>query len=144
MKKSGILNAQLLYQLTKLRHQDKMVICDAGFPIPVGAEIVDVSLVAGIPDFLQVLKAVTDELIFEEYVIFTAMKERNPRYYQVITQGFLYQKSSEVTMEEFIQRAADAKLFVRTGELLPASNILLISASGVPAACEKYDVKLQL
>ena len=34
MKKTGILNAELAYELTKLRHTDKMVICDAGYPIP--------------------------------------------------------------------------------------------------------------
>lgn len=70
MKKRGILNAQLMSELTKLRHTDKMVICDAGFPIPKDATVVDVSLIAGVPTLPQVLKAVLNEIIVEEYAIF--------------------------------------------------------------------------
>ena len=32
-----------------MRHMDKIVICDAGFPVPEGKTLVDVSLVAGLP-----------------------------------------------------------------------------------------------
>ena len=38
MKKNGLLNAELMGELTKLRHQDKFVICDIGFPIPKGGQ----------------------------------------------------------------------------------------------------------
>jgi D-ribose pyranase len=140
MKKSGILNAELLFHLTKLRHMDKMVICDAGYPIPEGAVCVDVSLTAGIPTFMQTLKAVLNELIFEEYYIFDNMKDYNSEYYNEIRSLFLKQKATEVSMSGFQQLCADAKLFVRTGELLPCSNILLISASGVPMLCEPLDI----
>ena len=34
MKKRGIFNAQLIEELTKMRHTDRIVICDAGFPVP--------------------------------------------------------------------------------------------------------------
>ena len=51
MKKKGILNAQLLGELAKLRHTDKLVICDAGYPIPKDGNVVDVSLTEGVPSF---------------------------------------------------------------------------------------------
>ena len=143
MKKTGILNAQLLCELTKLRHQDKLVICDAGFPIPAGSNVVDISLVAGLPDFQQTLKAVVNELIFEEYVVFSVMQEKNPEYYQLLKRLFIKQNSREVTMPEFIELAKEAKLFIRTGELKPASNLMLTSASGTEAACKKFDVTLE-
>ena len=143
MKKTGILNAQLLCELTKLRHQDKLVICDAGFPIPAGSNVVDISLVAGLPDFQQTLKAVVNELIFEEYVVFSVMQEKNPEYYQLLKRLFINQNSREVTMPEFIELAKEAKLFIRTGELTPASNLMLTSASGTEAACKKFDVTLE-
>lgn len=143
MKKSGILNAQLLCELTKLRHQDKLVICDAGFPIPMGANVVDVSLVAGVPDFRQTLQAVVGELIFEEYVIFNSMKEKNPEYYELVTHLFVNQSSREVSMAEFVELSKEVKLFIRTGELKPASNLMLTSASGVERACRKFDVTLE-
>lgn len=140
MKKTGILNAELAGELTKLRHLDRLVICDAGFPIPKGAASVDISLVAGIPTFMQTLKAVLNEMIVEEYMIFDFMKEYNTEYYEELRNVLINQKSSEVSMEDFIEASKEAKLFIRTGELLPASNILLVSASGVEQACKALDV----
>ena len=130
MKKSGVLNANLMYELTKLRHLDKLVICDAGFPIPKGATVVDVSLVAGIPTFMQTLKAVLNEMIFEEYIIFDFMKVHNKEYYDEVKEIFVNQKSSEISMEDFIE-VSKAKLFIRTGELKLASIFSLHSATGV-------------
>ena len=140
MKKGGILNAELLCELTRLRHTDSLVICDAGFPIPKGSTVIDVSLVAGVPTFMQTLKAVLNELIFEEYAVFDFMKDYNKEYYEEVTKLLAGQKKSEVSMEQFIERSKEAKLFVRTGELLPASNIFLVSASGVAAFCDKLNV----
>ena len=142
MKKSGILNARLLCELTKLRHKDKLVICDAGFPIPVGANVADISLVAGLPDFPQVLKAVVNEIVFEDYIVFDVMKEKNPEYYQLLKDLFQAQSHLEVSMDQFIAIAQNAKLFVRTGELKPASNLLLTSASGTQQAVELYNVTM--
>lgn len=140
MKKAGILNAKLAGELTKLRHLDRLVICDAGFPIPRGSAEVDISLVAGIPTFIQTLKAVLNEMIVEEYMVFDFMKEYNAEYYEELRKIFINQKSSEVSMQEFIEASKEAKLFIRTGELLPASNILLVSASGVEQVCKSFDV----
>ncbi|MCB7304802.1 D-ribose pyranase [Bariatricus massiliensis] len=144
MKKSGVLNANLMYELTKLRHLDKLVICDAGFPIPKGATVVDVSLVAGIPTFMQTLKAVLNEMIFEEYIIFDFMKVHNKEYYDEVKEIFVNQKSSEISMEDFIEVSKEAKLFIRTGELKPASNILLTSATGVREMNETLNISFDV
>lgn len=140
MKKNGLLNANLMGELTALRHQDQFVICDIGFPIPKGANVVDVSLVEGLPTFPQVLKAVLNEVIVESYVIFDFMKEYNQEYYRFLKENLVHQISSEVSMEEFVRISAGAKLFIRTGEPKPASNILLVSATGVRSMNEKLDV----
>lgn len=140
MKKTGILNAELSGELTKLRHLDCLVICDAGFPIPKGAQIVDISLIAGIPTFLQTLKAVLNELIFEEYYIFDFMEAANKEYFDTTTSLLAALKSNPISMDEFRSLSSHAKLFIRTGELRPASNILLVSASGVAGFCEQFNV----
>lgn len=140
MKKKGILNAQLLGELAKLRHTDKLVICDAGYPIPKDGNVVDVSLTEGVPSFEQTLRAVVNEMVLEEYVAFRVMQEKNPDCYRLVTELFRNQKSAFVTMPEFLELAKDAKLFIRTGELRPASNLLLVSASGTAPAVEKYNV----
>ena len=143
MKKTGLLNAELMGELTKLRHLDKLVICDIGFPIPKGSNTVDVSLVEGLPSFLQVLKAVLNEVIVEDYVIFDFMKQYNAEYYAFLKENLKNQSSSEVTMEQFIEASKEAKLFIRTGEPKPASNILLTSATGVRFMNEKLDVRFE-
>lgn len=140
MKKRGILNAELICELTKLRHLDSLVICDIGFPIPKGAKVVDVSLVAGIPSFAQTLKAILNEMIFEEYVIFDFMKDYNQENYNLVKTLLIKQKAREVPMDDFIEIVNDVKLFIRTGETRPASNILLVSASGVPEISDEFDV----
>ena len=122
-------------ELTKLRHTDKMVICDAGFPIPKDATVVDVSLIAGVPTLPQVLKAVLNEII---------MEEANKEYYDFVKETFKdKQKYSEVSMPEFQKMTADAKFYVRTGELAPCSNIMLVSASGVDIFCDPMDISFE-
>jgi D-ribose pyranase len=142
MKKSGILNPYIMQGLTSLGHLDSVVICDAGFPIPKEANYVDISLIAGIPDFLQVLQAVLNEIIIEEYVVFDFMQKYNPKYYNEVQRLFKKQRVVECSMDDFRVRADAAKLFIRTGELLPASNIILVSASGVDFVCKELDIKV--
>lgn len=140
MKKTGILNAQLEAELTKLRHQDRFVICDMGYPIPEGRNWVDVSFVPGTPDFMLVLKAILREMVVEEYTIFDDMEEYNHEYYQEITALLTKQEVHKLPMEQFVEESKKAKLFIRTGEFRPCSNMILTSASGVRDAVEEFNI----
>jgi len=141
MKKRGILNPYLMQGLTSLGHLDSVLICDAGFPVPEHSNVIDISLVAGVPDFMQVFKAVLNEIIVEEYVIFDFMKKYNEKYYSEVKNIFIKQKGVECSMDDFRIRANNAKLVIRTGELLPASNIILVSSSGVDFICKDLDIE---
>lgn len=144
MKKRGILNAQLMCELTKLRHMDKMVICDAGFPIPRDAVTIDLSLVSGIPTVPDVVRAVLNEIIIEEYAIFDVMKEVNNEYYEFIKSTFkTSQNVFEVSAEDFFSLTKDAKFYVRTGDLAPCANIMLTSASGVDFICDPLNISCE-
>lgn len=144
MKKAGILNGELMGILTDLRHGDGLVICDQGFPIPKGCYTVDISLVSGIPTFKQVLKALLDEMRFAEYYIVDFMDEANPEYYNLVTEKLKkYDVKQKLSMEEFVEKTKEAKVVIRTGEPLPASNIYLTSCSGDPWSVEEYEVTLE-
>ena len=78
MKKSGILNAQLIRCIAELGHKDLFMIGDAGMPIPKGVEIVDLALCGGVPTFRQVMDAVLDEAEIESYTIAKEIVEKNP------------------------------------------------------------------
>lgn len=140
MKKTGIINARLMKALTGLGHTDRMVICDAGFPTPVGVPLIDLALICGVPGFLQTLRVVLNELVVEEYGIFAAMEEKNPEFYAAITNILHRQTAEKYDFTEFVAQSHTAKFILRTGELAPCSNIILVSASGVPRMVEKYNV----
>lgn len=143
MKKSGILNGELAGALTELRHGDGLVICDQGFPIPKGCYTIDISLVTGIPTWKQVLKAVLDEMRFSEYYVVDFMDEANPEYYKLVEETFgKYEVKEKLSMEDFVEKTKEAKVVIRTGEPLPASNIYLTSCSGDPWSVEEYETTI--
>src|SRR5437870_21579 len=82
MKKSGILNAELMRVIASMGHTDLLVIADSGLPIPASVPRIDLALVAGVPSFLQVLQAVLAELQVEAATVAEEMRQRSPALYQ--------------------------------------------------------------
>lgn len=131
MKKTGIINSQLMGELTRMRHRDKIMICDAGFPVPEGKTLVDVSLVAGLPTVDQVLKAVCNEILIEDIVVPNRFEEFYPEFFEELKTKFANHEFIRMPVKDMVERAydRDVKLFIRTGENRPMGNILLSSAS---------------
>ena len=142
MKKTGILNAQLMCELTQMRHTDKIMICDVGFPVPAGKTLVDVSLVAGLPTVEQVFRAVCNEILIESITLPEGFTKVHETFYAELTERFQNHRFAELKTQEFFDRAyeKDVKLFIRTGDVRPCGNLLLSSASGVPMVFDKYNV----
>ena len=138
MKKSGILNPFLLYEIASLGHRDVFVIADAGLPIPEEVTRIDLSLVPGIPRFLDVLEAVLKEVVVEKAVLAREIIDRSPRMYEEIVkllkelQGIDPGKDIVFVDHEVFKRdyVNKARFVIRTGEFTPYSNIALVS--GVP------------
>ena len=129
MKKRGIFNAQLIEELTKMRHTDRIVICDAGFPVPEGKTLVDVSLTAELPTVEQVFRLICNEILIEGLTFSEGLKVEHT--------------FEEITSPAFFERVyeRDVKLFIRTGDVRPCGNIMLTSASAVPRVFDKYNVE---
>jgi len=144
MKKSGILNAELMFGLTSLGHYDVVLICDSGFPIPRGADCIDLAIVENLPTMPQVLTAVLGEAIFSDYYIPDNMAERNKASYDYVTGLLSRQTKNEVPFSELCAIAEKAKLIIRTGDCRPCSNVALVSASGVPSTYTKFDIDCKL
>lgn len=142
MKKSGIINPELSAALASLGHFDSFVICDMGFPIPKDAHRIDLTLTAGVPHFLPVLKACLNEVVVQEMVLMDGIKTANVTLHEEIMSMVHNQDVGYVSLPEFRQRAKDAKFYLRTGETAPCSNIYLVSASGVQERVEKYDITI--
>lgn len=142
MKKYGIVNPRLMGALTALGHYDKFAITDVGMPLPKGAEVIDLSIIPGMPEFMTVLRIILKEVTVEEYTIFDTMKQYNSETYQALEALLCRQGRHECSMAEWIEQSRKCRFFVRTGELLPCSNIILESAPVHEIFREKYDVVL--
>lgn len=128
MKRSGILNARLAYALARLGHTDRLVICDAGLPIPPGPQVVDLAFRFGMPPFAAVLAGILEETVVEGATAAEEVKERNPDCHGLLSSQF--PNLTLVPHEEIKRQTVGAQLVVRTGEATPYSNVIL--HCGVP------------
>lgn len=110
MKKTGILNAQLISHIAALGHKDTFMIGDAGMPIPKGVPIVDLILCGGVPTFRQVMDAVLAETAVEGYTIAEEIKEYNPELL-----GYIREKAGRYGGRDDFP--CGIKTDVRTGEI---------------------------
>ena len=127
MKKSGILNPQLMNTIASLGHTDTLCIADAGLPIPEQSHRIDLSLVKGVPGFLETLDAVLKETEVESVILANEIKEQSPGLFSKIKSVTGDKAIQFVSHEEFKQQLSLTKGIVRTGECTPYANILLVS-----------------
>ncbi|MEI5103419.1 D-ribose pyranase [Streptomyces sp. PmtG] len=128
MKRSGVLNRHLAGALAELGHGDRVLVCDAGLPVPVGPRVVDLAFVAGVPSFAQVLDGLLAELVVAGAVAAREVREANPEAAGLLDDRFPGAPGpflELVSHDELKVRAAGARLVVRTGEARPYANALL-------------------
>lgn len=129
MKKTGILNAELARIVAAMGHTDKLVVCDAGLPIPKGSTVVDLALTANIPRFRETLGVVLQELQVERAVIADEMERVSNGVFEDVHELLGGVEIETVPHERFKEMMTANKnvFFVRTGEATPYANIMLIS-----------------
>lgn len=133
MKKSGILNAQLIRCIAELGHKNLFMIGDAGMPIPKGVEIVDLVVCGGVPTFKQVMDAVLAETEVEAYTIANEIEEKNPELLAYIQQSLPEAEESRIDHVDLKKMSAQCKFAIRTGEFTPYPNIILRAGVAFPA-----------
>jgi D-ribose pyranase len=129
MKRSGVLNSGLSRIIASMGHTDKLVVCDAGLPIPKNSDVVDLALTKNIPGFIDTLKVILEELKVEEAIVTYELVKGNAKFYKAINSLLNGTKIKKVNHEKFkeITRNGGNVTFVRTGEATPYANIILIS-----------------
>ncbi len=127
MKKIGILNQPLSTAIAGLGHMDTLVVADAGLPIPEGPTRIDLAVSAGVPAFLDVLRAVLSEMEVQGAIIASEMAERSPEMQAALLDVLGDVPIEAVPHEEFKARTAAARAVVRTGEFTPYANVILIA-----------------
>ena len=127
LKTIGILHVQLRTVLAKVGHKGKVAVVDAGYNIPLGVEVVDLAFMPNVPDLLQVLDGILDELAVEEVYVSEKIKVNAPELNQQYIQRFEgTAKINYLLTEEFRQELKEVKAIVRTGGYgLHSPNIIL-------------------
>ncbi len=127
MKKIGTLNQPLSEVIAGLGHMDTLVIADAGLPIPLSTQRIDLALTQGIPGFLATLRVILEEVQVERAIIAEEMIDANSTIYEQL-QNLLPETPIEtISHTELKQRTSSARAVVRTGEFSPYANIILVS-----------------
>lgn len=127
MKKTGIINQPISSVIAGQGHMDRLVISDAGLPIPAHVQKIDLALTAGIPSFLDTLKTILQEMQVESAIIAAEISEFNPNVESAILATLKDIPVIKVPHEQFKQETHSAKAIIRTGEFSPYANIILIS-----------------
>ena len=117
---------RLIAALSDLAQGRYVVIADAGLPIPAGSDLLDLSVVASVPSFEDVLRAVTSEIVVERVLLAHQMlaasselAERSQR----ILDGV---RIDWIDHEEIKQMVCGARIVVRTGECTPYANAVVV------------------
>lgn len=126
MKKDRILNPYLLNAVATTGHTDYLVIADCGLPIPKGVEVIDVSIRAGLPKFMDVLKAIDSEFVVESAIVASEIDDKNPELWREMSAELGDMPVKKVPHEEFKKLTAKANYIVRTGETSSYANVILI------------------
>lgn len=129
MKKIGTLNRHLSRVIASMGHEDRLVVCDSGLPIPKNGDVVDLALTANVPRFLETVRVILEELEVEGAVVASEMKETSHSLYEDLCELLDGTDVSAVPHETFKQMIteSDNTAFVRTGEMTPYANVLLKS-----------------
>ena len=131
MIENGLLNRDLASLLAKMGHGDQFLICDAGFAIPEGLPVVDLSIAVNIPTVDVVLTEILKFFSVEE-VIF-AQEQRDSCPAKLARLISLFKPPIElhsVSHVELKQRSQLVKGIIRTGDFSAFTNLILVSGAG--------------
>jgi D-ribose pyranase len=129
VKKIGTLNTGLSQVIAGMGHTDRLVICDAGLPIPRGTRVVDLALTTNVPRFIETLRVVLGELQVEEAIVAREMEKHGNGVYDEVREALSGIPIRTVPHEEFKRLTGEpaTAAIVRTGEATPYANVILVS-----------------
>jgi D-ribose pyranase len=127
MKKTKMINSDMSRVIAQMGHFDKLSIGDAGMPVPMGTEKIDLAVDNGIPSFMQVLTNVLEELEVQRIYLAEEIKTENPKMLENIKDLMPETPITFMPHSDMKQDLNNCHAFVRTGEMTPYSNIILES-----------------
>ncbi len=133
MKKGVLLNSDVSAVIARLGHTDQLTLCDAGLPIPAATQRIDLALMQGVPTFMQVFAAVTQEMQVESAILAEEIVKQNPSLHEVLLAELtaLGQRQGNTISVRYISHQAfkaqteHSRAVIRSGECSPYANVIL-------------------
>lgn len=132
MRTKRILHPQLTHAIATLGHTDIILVTDAGFPIPVNANRIDLGFYEGMIDVLDILKVLRQEIFVEEVHFAPEVKTEYPELYKDVQQIYtgsgadFFAKTHQELCSEI---APKAKFIIRSGSFKPWANFALVAST---------------
>lgn len=115
MRKGKLLNGELLKCISRMGHGDIIVVASATFALPEGVEMLDLSLVEGVPSMDLVLEAIATELDVEAVTLPEEQTKVDEDACERMKTIFGEISLEKPTYRQFKILAKNAVLVVRTG-----------------------------
>lgn len=126
MKCDRLLNREIVAEVAALGHTEYMCVADCGLPIPKGVKVVDISITAGKPSFLEVVDAVSQELVIESIILAEEIDAKNPALSEAMSTRFGDRPIQKLPHEDFKKLTEKAKCIIRTGENSSYANTIFV------------------
>lgn len=127
MKKTKVINSDISRVIAQMGHFDKLSIGDAGMPVPMTTEKIDLAVTQGVPSFMEVLRNVLSELEVQRIYLAEEIKNENPDILLEIQKEMPETPITFIPHSEMKTELNNCHAFIRTGEMTPYANILLES-----------------
>lgn len=134
MMKSSCIHPQLNWVLANTGHTDRLLVVDAGFPIPEEVQRVDLAWTRGKPGFIEVCRLLKEQLAVEKIYLALEIEEASQGLWQEFLHLFEGYAIEYISHEELKQKAGGARGVVRTGECTPFANCVFVAGVDFGAA----------
>jgi len=131
MKEIGAINRGIDAAISKQGHGDLLMVTDAGFAIPLGVEVIDISLDENKPTVLEVLEMLRKYFSVEKIIMANETKKISPTLFSNISKAFGDGIPVETIEHSALKEMSKTvKAIIRTGDFTAYGNVILVSGAG--------------
>ena len=132
VKKRGFLSAAVAELIALMGRTDRLIVCDAGLPVPPPVSRIDLAITRNLPTLPDVLRVLLDDLAVERFMVAGELQEISPQRYAEILDLLPGVPHDLVPHAEFKRSAHEVRGVSRTGDFVPYSNIHLVAGVVYP------------
>ena len=130
MKEIGLINRNMAKIIAEQGHHDLLMVVDAGFAIPAGVEVVDLSLRENQPRVLEVLGELEKYHSVEKIIVAKQTLDKNPTFCEKMSKVWEDVVVEFIDHEDLREIVKKVKAVIRTGDFTAYGNIVLVSGAG--------------